>query len=154
VVPAPLFGEPVVRQAWAVTFATDVAFGYFVALAIFGRHPVVPFFLVLAIAANVFGFIALAPAAAGSRIQALTRIALMAPAIATAVMLRWLRVGSFWPYVALAGGLSWLALLLGGVHPALALVPVIPLVLNPESPSWIRIRIRIQDQGPGIRIPV
>jgi NhaA family Na+:H+ antiporter len=37
-------------------------------------------------------------------------------------------VTSFWPYIVFAGGLSWLALLLGGVHPALALVPVIPFL--------------------------
>jgi Na+:H+ antiporter, NhaA family len=125
---APLFGEPMVRQGWAVTFATDVAFGYFVALLIFRRHPVVPFFLLLAIAANVLGFAALAPAAAASRLQYAALLGLMTAAIATAVMLRRLRIQSFWPYVGTAGALSWLALLVGGVHPALALVPIVPFL--------------------------
>ena len=31
------------------TFATDLAFGYFVAIVIFGRHPIVPLFLLLAL---------------------------------------------------------------------------------------------------------
>jgi NhaA family Na+:H+ antiporter len=94
---------------------------------IFGRHPVVPFFLLLAIAANALGFAALAPAAA-SRLQYATVAGLMALAIAAALVLRQFRVRSFWPYIAIAGGLSWFALLLGGVHPALALVPVIPFL--------------------------
>jgi Na+:H+ antiporter, NhaA family len=128
VVVAPLFGEPMVRQAWPVTFATDVAVGYFVVLAIFGRHPLVPFFLLLAIAANVLGFVALAPAAAASQMQYLTLLALMASAITAALILRRHRVRSFWPYIAIAGTLSWLALLLGGVHAALALVPIIPFL--------------------------
>ena len=38
------------------------------------------------------------------------------------------RVLSFWPYVLLGGGLSWCALYLGGVHPSLALVPILPFM--------------------------
>src|SRR5204863_344741 len=42
--------------------------------------------------------------------------------------LRLARVKSFWPYVLGAGGLSWYALYRGGLHPALALVPIMPLL--------------------------
>jgi NhaA family Na+:H+ antiporter len=125
---APYFGEPMVARGWAVTFGTDLALMYFFALVIFGRHPVVPFTLLLGLAANAFGFIALAPAAAASDLQHGILFALMAAAIVVAVGLRRRRVTSFWPYIVFAGGLSWLALLLGGVHPALALVPVIPFL--------------------------
>jgi NhaA family Na+:H+ antiporter len=125
---APSFGEPLVRQGWPVTFAVDVAFGYFVVLLLFRRHPATPFFLALAIAANAIGFLVLAPLAAAPQLQPLTFLALMAAALGTAALLRRLRVRSFWPYIVVAGGLSWAALLLGGVHPALALVPVIPFL--------------------------
>jgi len=36
---APLFGEPLVAQGWAATFAVDIVFGYFLAIVIFRRHP-------------------------------------------------------------------------------------------------------------------
>jgi NhaA family Na+:H+ antiporter len=34
-------------------------------------------------------------------------------------------VTSFWPYIALCGPLSWFGFYVGGIHPALALVPII-----------------------------
>jgi NhaA family Na+:H+ antiporter len=125
---APLFGEPLVSQAWAVTFAIDLAFGYFLAIVIFGRHPVVPLFLLLAISANAFGFIALAPVATASQPHLASMLALMSAALATAAMLRRRKTRSFWPYILISGGLSWSALVVGGVHPALALVPIVPFL--------------------------
>ena len=67
-VPALLFillvdtlDEPMLALAWPVTFATDLAVGYFVTRLIFGgRHPVIPFFLLIGIASNAFGFLATA----------------------------------------------------------------------------------------------
>jgi Na+:H+ antiporter, NhaA family len=125
---APVFGEPSVAEAWPVTFATDIAFGYFVAIVIFGRHPVVPLFLLLAFAANAFGFVVLAPAATAPQAQVATLLVLMAAAIGAAALLRRMGTRSFWPYIVIGGGLSWLALLLGGIHPALALVPIVPFL--------------------------
>src|SRR5439155_15513320 len=52
----------------------------------------------------------------------------MAAAFAAAIALRLARVKSFWPYVLGAGGLSWYALYRGGLHPALALIPIVPLL--------------------------
>ena len=52
----------------------------------------------------------------------------MAAAVAIAFVLRRSRVRSFWPYVSMAGSLSWTALFVGGLHPALALVPVVSLM--------------------------
>jgi NhaA family Na+:H+ antiporter len=54
--------------------------------------------------------------------------ALMAPAIAIAWGLKRWRVASFWPYVLVAGSCSWAALYVGGLHPALALVPIVPFM--------------------------
>jgi Na+:H+ antiporter, NhaA family len=125
---APVFGEPPVMQGWAATSAIDLALGYFIVLAIFGRHPIVPFFVLLALSANALGFLLLAPAAASSRIDWLPLLVLMAAAIGVAKLLRWRRVARFWPYVLVAGGLSWLALLFGGIRPALALVPIVPFI--------------------------
>ena len=51
----------------------------------------------------------------------------MIPALGAAWWLKRRGTRSFWPYVLVGGGLSWAALFLGGVHPALALVPIIPV---------------------------
>jgi NhaA family Na+:H+ antiporter len=52
----------------------------------------------------------------------------MIPAIGAAYLLKRRRVLSYWPYLVIGGGLSWWALYLGGVHPALALVPILPFM--------------------------
>ena len=46
--------------------------------------------------------------------------------------LRRARTRSFWPYLLLPGSLSWAGLYVGGLHPALALVPILPLL--PHAP--------------------
>ena len=124
----PWFDEPRLIEAWPVMFATDLAFGYFVARMIFGRHPVIPFFVLLAICANAFGFAALAVAAAPTA----PRIGILAlgmpAAIAAAGLIRRKRTKSFWPYIVIGGGLSWCALYLAGLEPALALVPIVPFL--------------------------
>jgi NhaA family Na+:H+ antiporter len=125
---APVFGEPMVRQGWPATFAVDLAFGYFIAIVIFGRHPALPLFLLLAIAANTLGFVALAPTAAAANLQGATLLGLLAAALGSAVLLRRRRVTNVWPYLLIGGGLSWLAFLFGGVRPALALVPIVPFL--------------------------
>jgi len=41
---------------------------------------------------------------------------------------------SYWPYVLGAGSLAWAGLFFGGVHPALALVPIVPFM--PVEPHY------------------
>src|SRR6185295_10196100 len=53
---------------------------------------------------------------------------IMAAAIALALALRRGRVKSFWPYLVVAGGVSWFAFYWSGLHPALALVPIMPFL--------------------------
>jgi NhaA family Na+:H+ antiporter len=53
-------------------------------------------------------------------------LGLMVIAVGAAAALRRGRVKSFWPYLLGPGTLSWCALFLGGVHPSLALAPIIP----------------------------
>ena len=121
-------GEYMLEDAWVVTAAVDIAVCNLVGRSIFGRHPAMPFLLLLAIASNTIGLIALAvlnPIGPGHLALGLGLIAL---GIGLAFAFRTQRVRSFWPYVLGAGALSWCGLFLGGLHPALALVPVIPFL--------------------------
>ena len=52
--------EPMLAIGWPVSFATDIAVSYFIARIIFRRHPAIPFLLLLAIASDILGFLALA----------------------------------------------------------------------------------------------
>jgi NhaA family Na+:H+ antiporter len=60
------------------------------------------------------------------------RVAEFAVGLAAALLIGWWlhsrRVLSFWPYIILAGTVSWIAFYRGGIHPALALVPIVPFM--------------------------
>ena len=119
---------PMFVRGWTVTLGCDLALGYFVMRAIFGRHPAVPFYLLLAIAANGLGFLALPPGTLGRDLSIGVAVVLLAAALAVVSVLRRARVTSLWPYVLAGGGLSWSALYWGGYHPALALAPIVPFL--------------------------
>jgi NhaA family Na+:H+ antiporter len=122
------FDEPMLDRGRIAVLSVDVAFGYFVARLIFGRHPAVSFFLLLAIAANGFGFAALAVSEPIRETRPWLAIGLMTASLTVAAWLRRRRVTRLWPYLGVSGALSWLALLAGGVHPALALLPIVPFL--------------------------
>jgi Na+:H+ antiporter, NhaA family len=120
--------EPTLALGWPVTFATDLAFSYFVARFIFYRHPAIPFLLLLGISANALGFVMLALFYPTRDLHLAGGAVLMAAALGLAAAWRRARVKSFWPYILGSGVLSWCALFWGGLHPALALVPIVPFL--------------------------
>jgi NhaA family Na+:H+ antiporter len=122
-------GEPELAHGWAIPCATDIAFSYLVAIALFGRsHPAVPFLMLLAIVDDALGLVILAAFYPAGEVRPLVALALIGVAVAVATLLRHRRVKSFWPYVLVGGSFSWAGLFLGGLHPALALVPVVPFL--------------------------
>ena len=116
-------------RGWAIPCATDIAFSYMAARMVFPKnHTAIPFLLLLAIADDALGLILLALFYPTGPVSLVAFAALMAPALGVAFVLRRFRVRNFWAYTALAGGLSWAALYYGGIHPALALVPIVPFL--------------------------
>jgi Na+:H+ antiporter, NhaA family len=123
-----LLDEPVLALGWPVSFATDIAVSYFIARLIFRPHPAIPFLLLLAIASNILGFLALAMWHPTEDVRLGGGTLMMAVALGVAFGLRRARVRSFWPYVLAAGSVSWYALFWSGFYPALALVPIMPFL--------------------------
>ena len=120
-------GEHMLEDGWVAACAIDIPGTYIIARLIFGRHPAVPFLLLLAISADAIGLAAVAVLHPVGDAHSLIGAGLMAVAIAGAAALRYRwGVKSFWLYLIGPGIVSWWALFLGGVHPALALVPIVP----------------------------
>ena len=123
-------GQPELARGWAIPCATDIAFSYLAIIAVFNRtHPAVPFLLLLAIADDALGLVVLAIFYPSGDVSALYLAMGLVPAMAGAFyMRRSLRITSYVPYVFVCGGLSWAGMYFGGLHPALALVPIVPLM--------------------------
>ncbi len=119
-------GEHMLESGWVAACAIDIPGSYVIARMIFGRHPAVPFLLLLAIAADAIGLICVAVVAPIGEGHLLIGLALMAIAIGAAFALRRGGARNFWWYLIGPGVVSWFALFYGGVHPALALVPIVP----------------------------
>ena len=123
------FDRPELMRGWAIVVATDIAFSYLVARVIFGaRHPGIPFLLLLAIADDALGLLILAVFYPSGELRLVEFAIVLSAALTLAWWLRSRRTLNFWPYVIGAGAVSWLAFHLGGLHPALALVPIMPLM--------------------------
>jgi NhaA family Na+:H+ antiporter len=118
-------GEPMLEIAWPATLATDLAFAYVIARLIFRDTTAIPFLLLLVIAADGIGFIALAVFGQAHGVRPAIALPMAGAAASLVALLRIVRVRSFWPYVLAGGTLSWCALYFAGLHPAFALLPVV-----------------------------
>ena len=122
-------GQPDLTRGWAIPCATDIAFSYLVSRIIFPRaHPAIPFLLLLAIADDAMGLVVLAVFYPTGVVSATTLGLWLVPALIAAWLMRRYRFRSFWSYLAIPGAMSWLGMYFGGVHPALALVPIVPFM--------------------------
>jgi NhaA family Na+:H+ antiporter len=119
--------EPVLALGWPIANAVDIAVGFLVARSIFGRHAAVTFLLLLVIASDTIGLVLVSQRYPVGDVYP-GAIALIVVAIAAAIGLRRSRVRGVWPYVLICGTLSWFGCFWGGVHPALALLPIVPFL--------------------------
>ncbi len=121
-------------RGWGVPTATDIALAWLVARAVFGPgHPGVNFLLLLAVADDAIGLVIIAvfygdptnPAAPAY-------LGLVLLGMAAAFAMRRLDVKSWIPYIAVGGPLAWTGLMMAHMHPALALVFIVPFLPGPQ----------------------
>lgn len=125
-----LTGAEEVRNGWGIPTATDIAIAWLVArIALGPKHPGVTFLLLLAVADDGIGLGIIAvfypdPAHPVAPVY----LGLVALAALVAWTMRRRGVRTFWAYLALPGAMSWCGLFFAHLHPALALVPVVPFM--------------------------
>lgn len=115
---------------WGVPTATDISLAWMGAVVIFGKgHPVINFLLLLAILDDALGMMIIAVAYPDPHHPPEpVWLLLVLLSMGLALGLRCLNLRC-WPlYLVLCGPVSWLGLLLAHVHPALALVFVVPFL--------------------------
>lgn len=125
-----LFGSPELQNGWGIPTATDIALAWVAARMIFGaNHPAVSYLLLLAVADDAIGLgiIAIFYPDPNHPVQpvwlGLTGLGMM-----LAWLMRRFNLQSYWPYLIAGGGLSWFGLHHAHLHPALALVFIIPFL--------------------------
>jgi len=138
--------EPMLKSGWAVTSAIDVGLCFLMGRVIFGRHPAVPVLVLISMAASAIGLAIIAVMNPPSTVYWVVGCGVILVCAGLAKWLRHRRIRSFWPYLLGPGVLCWVGLYVARVHPALALVPVVPFMphagrdsgLLEESPATDR----------------
>lgn len=126
---ARALGHDALTRGWAIPCATDIAFSYLAARLIFPKSsPAIPFLLLLAIADDALGLIVLAIFYPSAPLHAGYLAIGLVSALSLAWWMRRRGVKSFFLYMLGPGALSWAGLYAGGIHPALALVPIVPFM--------------------------
>ena len=126
-------------RGWGVPTATDIALAWLVARTVFGRgHPAINYLLLLAVIDDGIGLAIIAlfygdPAHPAR--PAFLGLVLLGMTLAFGLRRR--GVKSWVPYVALGGPLAWLGLTLARLHPALALVFIVPLLPGPSRDAGL-----------------
>ena len=125
-------GQDEWARGWGIPTATDIALAWLIARIVFGNgHPAISFLLLLAVADDGIGLMIIAifyPTQDPVWVNALFII----PGMVIAYALRVKQVKSWVPYIVIGGAFSWWGLFSAHLHPALALVPIVPLLPGPD----------------------
>ena len=122
------------QPGWGIPTATDIALAWLVARAVFGAgHPAINFLLLLAVADDAIGLGIIAvfygdPAHPAEAVYLL----LVLLGMVIAFIFRKADVKSWLPYIFVAGPFAWTGLMLAHLHPALALVVIVPFLPGPK----------------------
>jgi Na+/H+ antiporter NhaA len=131
----------VLSKGWGIVTATDIPLAWLAALVVYGQgHPAIDYLLLLAVADDALGMVIIAvfyqdPSSAAQP-QWLLLVAL-AMLIAYTFRKWHYRMErpthqSWIPYVLICGSMSWVGLIKAKLHPALALVPIVPFMPGPN----------------------
>jgi len=128
-----LIGSPALRGGWGIPTATDIALAWLIASMVFGkRHPAIFFLLLLAIADDAIGLAIIAIFYPDPMHPAAPQwLALTLAGMGIAFLLRQRKAATYWPYLLIGGVLSWVGLFKAHIHPALALVFIVPFLPHP-----------------------
>lgn len=125
-----VIGAPELRNGWGIPTATDIALAWLAARMTFGAsHPAVSYLLLLAVADDAIGLIIIAIFYPNPNMP-LEPVWMLLTVLGMSVawLLRRFHVKNYWPYLLAGGSLSWIGLHNTHLHPALALVFIIPFL--------------------------
>jgi NhaA family Na+:H+ antiporter len=127
-----MIGQPEWFWGWGIPTATDIALAWLIARVVFGTgHPAISFLLLLAVADDGIGLLIIA-FVYPTNDPAWLNLLWIIPGMAIALGLRIRNIQAWTPYIFIGGAFSWWGLYSAHLHPALALVPIIPFLPGPK----------------------
>ncbi|MBT0665664.1 Na+/H+ antiporter NhaA [Geobacter pelophilus] len=128
-------GAPELRNGWGIPTATDIALAWLAARAVFGAaNPAVSYLLLLAVADDAIGLGIIAIFYPNPNLPTEPLwLLLTGAAMAVAYLMRRGNLRSYWPYLLVGGTMSWTGLHNAHLHPALALVFIIPFLPHAKA---------------------
>jgi len=129
-----VFGRQEWTNGWGIPTATDIALAWLIARMLFGKgHPAVSFLLLLAVADDAIGLgiIAIGYPNPEHPTQWANLMWLL-PGMGVALGLRLAKIKTWIPYIVIGGAFCWWGLYSAHLHPALALVFVVPFLPPPK----------------------
>jgi len=123
--------EHVLLSGWPIVCAIDGGVAYLLVRVLIGRRGAAPFVVLMAIVSNAIGLIAISLHQHAGDMRPVGPFLIVA-GLAVSVWLTRLELRTIWPQVVVGGALMWCGFWWSGLHPALALIPVVPCL--PRSP--------------------
>jgi NhaA family Na+:H+ antiporter len=142
-----LLGQTHLNNGWGIPTATDIALAWLAARMIFGKgHPAINFLLLLAIVDDAIGLGIIAifygdPAHPADPMQLFYILLAMAMAFG----LRKMNVQKWALYIAIPGAIAWYGLHAAHLHPALALVFIVPFLPSTPVQSYSKEMFKQED---------
>ena len=143
-----LVGQVGWSNGWGIPTATDIALAWLVARFVFGKgHPAISFLLLLAVADDAIGLGIIAIAYPNPELPTNWLNTLwVLPGMAIAYGLRRLNVQSWYPYILVGGAFSWWGLYSAHLHPALALVFIVPFLPAAKRDLGLFVNELVEDE--------
>ena len=123
--------EHVLLSGWPIVCAIDGGVAYFLVRVLIGSGGAAPFVALMAIVSNAIGLIAISLRQHAGNVRPVGPL-LIIVGLAVSVWVTRLQPRTIWPRVVIGGALMWYGFWWSGLHPALALIPIVPCL--PRSP--------------------
>src|SRR4051812_38494760 len=123
--------ERVLLSGWPVACAVDGGIAYLLVRFLLRGTGARPFVVLVAIVSNAIGLVAVGAQQQSLHVYLAGPVMILAGLAVTGLLTR-LQPWTIWPQVAIGGAMVWYGFWWSGLHPALALIPVVPCL--PRSP--------------------
>ena len=142
-------------KGWGMVTATDIILAWIVGRVVFGDgHPAIDYLLLLAVADDAIAMVIIAVfyPDPNKDVKPAWLLLVLAGMLCAYLLRKWhfrkqRATHQAWvPYILIGGLLSWIGLMKAHLHPALALVPIVPFMPGPNRANLEHLEEEVEDE--------